>query len=312
MVEATGGTTSQRSGRLPYPGSCFLCGRSGGPERVAEAGYVGRACVCGTIYIDPVPEPTASSPTDDAHLDSYYALPAALRFEWAARFVPSGRFLEVGCGSGQLIGRALDLGFDAEAVEPNAACAEWVRRRYGIEVEEALIEESTLPSGRFDLIFHVDLLSHFPDPIRALEAMARRLRPGGFMCFEVGLFAGLDPRWYPWVGRPRFPAHRWFYDEASLEQLLDRAGFELVEIETFAIAPSTVISAALRRLLPAHLEAVPAAPTESDGLPARGSAIHRAYARAHYLLRYRLGALIAFPGPRTAFVAARRVEEPSP
>jgi len=274
---------------------------------MTEAGYVGRACTCGTIYIDPVPDPAAAPPTTDAHLDSYYAMPAELRLGWATRFVSSGRFLEVGCGSGELIGRALDHGFEAEAVEPNAACADWVRRRYGAPVEEALIEESALPEGRFDLIYHVDLLSHFPDPVEALEQMAARLAPGGFLCFEVGLFADLDPRWYGWVGRPRFPAHRWFYSEASLERLLERAGLELVGIKTFAIAPATVVSAALRKVLPDRLEAVPAAPGGSDALPARGSTVQRAYARVQYLLRYRVGARLPLPGPRTAFVAARRI-----
>jgi hypothetical protein len=159
------------------------------------------------------------------------------------------------------------------------------------------------------MIYHVDLLSHFPDPIRALEAMAERLGPDGVMCFEVGLFAGLDPRWYPWVGRPRFPAHRTFFSQAGVEQVLGRAGLELVAIKTFAIAPSTILSSALRKLLPNHLEAVPAASTGSDVPPARGSRLQRAYARLHYLLRYRLGAVVAFPGPRTALVAARRVGE---
>ena len=59
------------------------------------------------------------------------------------------------------------------------------------------------------------------------------------MCFEVGLFAGLDPRWYPWVGRPRFPAHRWFYSEAEPRAGAPSGpGFDLVAIESFAIAPS--------------------------------------------------------------------------
>ncbi len=206
---------------------------------------------------------------------------------------------------------ALDRGFEVEAVEPNAACADGVRRRYGIPVEQTLIERSELPAGRFDLIYHVDLLSHFPDPVGALEAMRERLAPDGVMCFEVGLFAGLDPRWYPWVGRPRFPAHRTFFSRAGLETVLERAGLELADIRTFAIAPSTILSAALRKVLPNRLEAVPLSSTGSDVLPAVGNRLQRAYARLHHLLRYRLGAVIPFPGPKTAFVAVRRISEAS-
>jgi len=306
-LDVSAGIASPDVGNRTATGTCLLCGGSNGPVRMAEGDFVGRACDCGIIYIDPLPDPALLSATTDAHLDSYYSLPAELRFEWARQFVRGGRFLEVGCGPGALIRQALARGFEADAVEPNAACADWVRRRYGIVVEQTLIESSTLPTGRFDLIYHVDLLSHFPDPVGALEVMAERLAPDGVMCFEVGLFAGLDPRWYPWVGRPRFPAHRTFFSEAGLEQVLERAGLELVAVKTFAIAPSTILSAVLRKLLPDDLEAVPVASTGSDVLPARGNRLERAYALVHHLLRYRLGAVVAFPGPRTAFVAARRV-----
>jgi SAM-dependent methyltransferase len=256
------------------------------------------------VYIDPQPDDTAPSATADGHLESYYRLPARLRVDWAARFARRGRFLDVGCGTGALVAEALRRGFEVHAVEPDPACAALVERRYGIPVERALIEESKLPAEGFDVVFHVDLLSHFPDPVRALKAMAARLRPGGTMCFEVGLFGGLARSWYPWVGRPGFPAHRWFYSDRALQHLLGRAGLRLVATRTFAIAPSTVVSTVLRRTLSSHLRSVPA---DDDGTPAVGSRVQRAYARVHHVLRYRLGAVVPLPGPRTALMAARLV-----
>jgi SAM-dependent methyltransferase len=289
-------------------GACLLCGERGGRAVVAERGYVGRACSCGLIYIDPHPARFSVDPTVDGHLESYYSLPARVRLRWAMRFAPGGRFLEVGCGAGALVGEALRRGFTAEAVEPNAVCAERVRRRYGVPVEEARIEESTLPHGRFDLVYHVDLLSHFPGPVEALAAMAHRLAPGGTLCFEVGLFAGLGHGWYRWTGRPNFPAHLWFWSDEAVRDVLDRAGLEVVGTRTFAIAPSTIVSTALRAALPDRARAVPDGAGGAGGAPApaRGSRAQRAYARLHYVLRYRIGAVLPVPGPRTAFFAARR------
>jgi SAM-dependent methyltransferase len=305
-VESTGGTTAQRDRPPVEAGACLLCGRSDGRPRLAEAGYAGRECECGVIYIDPVPDPEQRPPTADAHLESYYSLPARLRFDWAHQFVGGGRFLDVGCGSGDLIAQALVHGYSAEAVEPNRACARLVRERFGVDVEESLIEDASPRPASADLIYHVDLLSHFPDPVRALQAMGARLRPGGVMCFEVGLFAGLDPRWYAWVGRPRFPAHLTFFSRRGLEQVLDRAGLEVVALRSFSIAPSTAISTMLRRLLPERFEAVPVADSSGADQPVtRGGPAHRAYARLHYVLRYRVGAVLRLPGPQTAFVAAR-------
>ena len=283
-------------------GSCLLCGSSGGPVVLAEGLHVGRFCDCGIIYIDPAPEPSSIDLTHDGHLESYYTLPARLRVAWVAAFIPRGRFLDVGCGNGAIVREALRRGFEVEAVEPNVVAAEQVRVRYGIPVEEAFIEASNLPPHRFDVVFHVDLLSHFPDPVAALRAMTARLRPAGLLCFEVGIFGGLTAPWYRWMGRPGFPAHRWFYSEESLHKVMRLAGLEIVGIRSFAIGASTAVSTALRRFLPVTSKSIP---EERHGLAARGALSHRLYARIHYLLRYRLGAFVPFPGPRTAFVAAR-------
>ena len=72
------------------------------------------------------------------------------------------------------------------------------------------------------------------------------------------------------------------------------------------------MSATLRKVLPARIESVPVGSGEGDELPARGGTVQRAYARTHYLLRYHLGAAVDLPGPRTAFVAARRTDEGVP
>lgn len=296
--------------RAPVTGSCLVCGGSDGPVVMREHGYVGRACDCGIVYIDPAPDPATIDPTVDLHLESYYALPAKARLRWIQRFVGDGRLLDIGCGTGSLAAEALEAGYTVSAVEPNPASAAIVRRRHGIEVEESLIEDSALAPGSVDVSFHVDLLSHFPDPVGALRAIADKTSPDGVICFEVGLFAGLDPRWYPWVGRPRFPAHRTFFSEDGLRAVLDDAGLELIDIRAYSVAPSTVLSSLLRRMLPDDLEAVP---VEEGRPPARGSARHRAYARLHHVLRYRLGAVLPVPGPKTAFVAARRKgDDPRP
>src|SRR5690242_4394150 len=70
-----GGTARADVGHRVAVGSCLLCGGTGGPIRMREGAFVGRACGCGTIYIDPVPDPVAVPPTTDAHLASYYAMP---------------------------------------------------------------------------------------------------------------------------------------------------------------------------------------------------------------------------------------------
>ena len=74
------------------------------------------------------------------------------------------------------------------------------------------LHEVDLPPERFDVVFHVDLMSHFVDPLDALRTMRRATRPGGVVAFEVGLLAGChrDGKWQRAVG---YPQHRWLYSQ---------------------------------------------------------------------------------------------------
>ena len=77
-----------------------------------------------------------------------------------------------------------------------------------------------------------------------------------------------------------------------------------------------IISALLRRVLPSGIEAVPSRRPRSTGCRREARLIQRAYARAHYLLRYRLGAVLNLPraahrvrsrpGARRTSMSARR------
>ena len=188
--------------RLPAAG-CLLCGAQFPDVVWRENGYEGRGTPCGLVYLEPRPADDAVHPGAELHGDGYYARNAALRMDFVQRFVPAGRLLEVGCGAGYLLAEARRRGYEVAGVEPSAACVEHVRRTYGIPVEQALVEETRLSEGAYDVVFHVDLLSHFPDPVRALRAMAARVKPGGFVCFEVGILGAMSPRWYALPGRAK-------------------------------------------------------------------------------------------------------------
>jgi SAM-dependent methyltransferase len=165
--------------RYECVGSCILCGSRSDPVVVREANYVGRSCRCGIVYIDPFPDPDSVDLTHDEHADEYYELPATVRLDWVAKIQSHGRLLEIGCGWGDFVAGAKRRGYEVAAIEPNPVRARHVRKVLGIEVEQAYLETVSPPAVGFDIVYHVDLLSHFPDPVRALRAMASQLRPGG-------------------------------------------------------------------------------------------------------------------------------------
>lgn len=296
-----GGSTYQRARAR---GSCPLCGTGDAPIVWREGEYRARQCACGVLYVDPQPGPDDVDPTRDLHCDGYYRFGTGARFAFLRRFARPGRLLEVGFGRGHMLERARQAGFDAQGVEPNDA-AVVAARANGFEAEHATIEESALPEGAFDVVLHVDLLNHFPDPIAALDAMRRRLRPGGVMIFEVGVIGAVHPRWYRWWGTLCLPEHRHMFSEPAIREILARAGFEPIAFERFSLLAGLPLWRA-SRLLEGRGEAMKR-PEDPSGLPALTSGAFTLGERLMSFSRYTLGRFLpktAAFGQLTMFVAA--------
>jgi SAM-dependent methyltransferase len=296
MLQTQSGTLNIELTQGAY---CFLCGGRSGPVLFEELGYGARQCDCGVLYTSPFPAQGVVDPVHDLHQESYYELAAPIRAAFLQRYRKSGRLLEVGCGNGHFLREAMARGYAVAGMEPNAGRAAQVREDLGVPVETALIEDTQLPPQSFDIVYHCDLLSHFPDPILALERMTSLVAPDGILYFEVGLVADLAPFWYRSMGTLRMPHHRWFFTEAALERLLARCGLGIVKMKRYGLAPGVLISqigkltrtggGATRRI--------------TDMTKRQESRSRR---RMRTALRYHVGALVSGIGPETALVIARK------
>lgn len=295
--------------RAPSPGHCFLCGSTTGTLVWQEPDHCARLCTCGIVFMDPMPAPQAADRTRELHSDGYYTCNANTRLDWVRRFHREGRLLEVGCGSGGFLALARDSGYSVHGVEPHTERASDARENYGLAVEQAFIEESKLPDGEYDVVFHVDLLSHLPDPVLALEAMSRRLRPGGHICFEVGIMAGFSPRWYRLTGASKhsYPYHIWLFSDRGLRMTLRRAGLEAVETRRFGLLASAGLLGAVQTLRPVLGRWSTHGPGTQQDRSLESSRTRKAYDRLQHLSRYRVGRWMPPVGPQTMFVAARSI-----
>lgn len=100
--------------------------------------------------------------------------------------------LDLAAGTGKLTERLLELGVDAVAVEPLADMRALVPA--AARSMPGTAEEIPLPDASVDAVV-VGQAFHWFDPPRALDEIARVLRPGG----ALGLFWNLDDDAVPWV-----------------------------------------------------------------------------------------------------------------
>ena len=142
--------------------------------------------------------------------------------------------LEVGCGGGALLKRALATGCTAAAVDHSAdmlkvasqqnaraIAAGHLQLRYG---DAAALP---FPSERFTCAVMSGVLPWLPDPVSAFREVLRTLRPGGRFVAWTG-----TPKMYgtPAAGPKRKGGPR-LYEDRQLARFARRAGFSDVRIE---------------------------------------------------------------------------------
>jgi SAM-dependent methyltransferase len=142
---------------------------------------------------------------------------------------PSSHVLDVGCGSGAFlahVGRvtgARRVGVDFVDLSTRPAFA-------GVEFHHGLFYDQPVGRDRFDLITMWHFLEHDYDPLRSLAHAREALKPDGVLVVEVPRLDSLSFRLFRgrWPGL-QAPQHTALYDRARLVDLVEKAGFEVVE-----------------------------------------------------------------------------------
>jgi SAM-dependent methyltransferase len=99
---------------------------------------------------------------------------------------PAPRVLELGCGTGAVAGRLVELWPDAEVtgLEPAGDLLEVARQLPAatggrLRLVQGSIEDNALPRGGFDLAVARYVFQHLADPVTAAGHALAMLKPGG-------------------------------------------------------------------------------------------------------------------------------------
>jgi len=151
---------------------------------------------------------------------------------------PNGKLVDIGCATGDFLQEAKASGFNAEGIEPCAWSAEVARRR-GIVVHQELLEQAAdRHPAEYDIATLWGVIEHFADPAAEVARIARILKPGGLFAIWTGDVDSITSRilgrkWWYWQGQ-----HIQYFTDKSLERLLSKAGFEVVDSKLFPFAAS--------------------------------------------------------------------------
>jgi len=153
-----------------------------------------------------------------------------------------GRILEVGCSRGHLLEVLEERGWESCGVDLSATSADEARSRVRGSVHEGILELLPMPTDHFDVVAMFDVLAHLPQPMGTLNAIAKTLRPGGFLVLStvneswplVPVFQALfrtlpasteDLRDEMYEGQ-----HYCYFGEDTVGRLVEEAGLQLLEV----------------------------------------------------------------------------------
>jgi SAM-dependent methyltransferase len=231
-------------------------------NRIGVTGYrfgVWRCRVCGLARTLPVPDEAMYDAGNPMSTGSEREFIGHSEDVWSdgitsfvRRFVPSGRFLDVGAHSGLLVAAAAKAGFEALGVDPDPTATEYART-HGRTVLTARLDEAGFEDGSFDAVVFAHTLEHIADLPGVLREARRILAPGGHLFVFVPHFRGLMPRlmrdhWMGWFATQ----HVWQFEPHTLTDVVRRyAALEPVWVKTEGVIepPSTGVKGAVKAVV---------------------------------------------------------------
>lgn len=163
--------------------------------------------------------------------DATYAEAVAriLRAELVPRVAPPGRLLDVGCGAGDLMLAAEQLGYSGEGLDISQASADICVER-GLNARAGDFLTADFPN-RFDLITMWDVIAHLREPAAFLERARVMLSERGMLFIKTPAFGDLSVHLansFPKLAGTLLgaPSHCQYFDKSSLASLLAKSGFE--------------------------------------------------------------------------------------
>ncbi len=161
-----------------------------------------------------------------------------------------GVLLDVGMGDGVFLKVMQDRGWTVAGIDAEPDVVAYAQQRFELQnVSAADLEVDPLPPGPFDAVTMWGVLQLIYDPQALLERMRAIVAPGGVVGIGVSNFASVGARLFRnhWKGLG-LPRHLVHYEPESLNHLLGRAGFEIINIDY--ATPYWIAGASTHAVLP--------------------------------------------------------------
>jgi len=150
------------------------------------------------------------------------------------KFVPSGNWLDVGCGTAQRLVMARKAGFSVRGVEQDEIVAHNARKNFGLEISDGDLFDASFPPAFFNVVTLWHELDHTSAPLDLLAEVQRVLKPGGYCLIEVQNIVAMrklsdENELKQSLGDP---TRALYFSPVTARAVAEKAGFAVQEMQT--------------------------------------------------------------------------------
>ena len=140
-----------------------------------------------------------------------------------------GSILDIGCGTGEFLGKMKDTGWETRGLEPSESARNQARENFQIEVSDPS-DLFDLDENQFDVITMWHVLEHVHRLHAYMDKIHEILKPGGTLIIAVPNYQSLDADFYgeEWAAYD-VPRHLYHFSPKSMNQLLEDHQFTLAQ-----------------------------------------------------------------------------------
>ena len=198
---------------------CVVCGNDGFPIFQVEDATIYKCKTCHLEFADPMPS--------DAQLETLYS-DYIYYTEYDQKMIRDtvikNNRIKIEFLGGYGLNknhRLIDFGCGDNLFVPEGGSDSWVGYDYPQD------EQSALLKTKYDFITSWGVLEHVPDPMKIVGILSTLLDKGGKLAMiTVGTETGIPYRY-------RYPIHLTWWSKKSVEELLERTGFKVLEISNY-------------------------------------------------------------------------------
>jgi len=240
--------------RSAHVETCPICD-CGDTAVIAEIyGFTYRECTsCGMAYISDRPsaddlERVYRSDLYAGHTKKIYGSPDVVNYRLTTVAEPKiehiaerlttekKAWLDIGCGTGEIIKVAQDRGFEVLGLEANSFERTFGIENYGVEIIDEYIDDTTIKNygNGYGVISMFGVLEHILDPHSIIRNLAKIQSVGDNLVIEVPHHPSISaysqmsfPDDVDRVAMP--PFHLYLYSTKGMQTLLEKYGYEVTD-----------------------------------------------------------------------------------